>query len=266
MWTRRQFLFRGGLGVLGVGGAALALPGDGTDRPGALPDGSASHGMITAPTDDAITKGLDFLARESRNPPFGRNHNYQGNVAVNSLAALAFMAAGNQPDRGKYGRIVTETLQYVLRQSHPDGFLRARLTNEHGPMYGHGFGTLFLGEVHGMVHEEKLREEVATKLRRALDLIEKSQHLGGWRYTPTMRDADLSVTVCQIVALRSARNAGFAVSKDCVDRCIAYVKSCQNPGEGYFNYMPNGGGPSNAFARTGAGLSALYSAGVYSGP
>src|SRR5205823_2661728 len=87
MWTRRQFLSRGGLGVLGAAGAALALPGDGMDRPGALPDGSASRGMITAQTDTAIRDGLEFLARESRSPPFGRNHNYQGNVAVNSLAA-----------------------------------------------------------------------------------------------------------------------------------------------------------------------------------
>jgi hypothetical protein len=274
MWTRRQFLSRGGLGVLGAAGAAFAVPGDGIEGPGALPDGSASRGMITKQTDEVINNGLTFLAREwNGGRQFGRNHNYQGNIAVNSLAALAFMAAGNQPERGKYGRIVTDTLKYVLSKSRPDGFLSNHLATPHGPMYGHGFGTLFLGEVHGMVHEERLRTEVAEKLRLAVDLIIKCQnrnrnsvHQGGWRYTPTSHDADLSVTVCQIVALRSARNAGFAVSKDCVDRCIAYVKSCQDPQGGYFNYMPNGGGPSNAFARTGAGLSALYSAGVYSGP
>ncbi|MBI1917446.1 MAG: terpene cyclase/mutase family protein [Planctomycetes bacterium] len=268
MWTRRQFLSRGGLGVLGAAGAAFAFPGDGMDRPGALPDGSASHGMITPRTDTAIDKGLAYLASTSRGGPFGIRGNYRGNVAVNSLAALAFMAAGNQPDRGKYGRLVTDTLKFILSLSQANGFLTNPLATPHGPMYGHGFGTLFLGEVHGMVHEKSLRKEVADKLRLALDLIVNCQNReGGWRYTPHSTDADLSVTVCQIVALRSARNAGFAVSKDCVDHCISYVKRCQDPlGRGFFNYMPRGGGPEDAFARTGAGLSALYSAGVYSGP
>src|SRR5436305_5286096 len=117
MWTRRQFLSRGGLGLLGAAGAAFAVPGDGIEGPGALPDGSASHGMINKQTDEAIARGLAFLAKEWNGGPFGRNHNYRGNVAVNSLAALAFMAAGNQPERGKYGRIVTDTLKYVLSKS-----------------------------------------------------------------------------------------------------------------------------------------------------
>src|SRR5262249_12967533 len=152
-----------------------------------------------------------------------------------------------QPDRGKYGRIVTNTLKYVLSlsQQHPLGFLTNNRATPHGPMYGHGFATLFLGEVHGMVHDERLRTEAAETLRLAVDLIVNSQnrngiHTGGWRYNPHSHDADVSVTVCQIVALRSARNAGFAVSKDCVDHCITYVKSCQDPrGGGYFNYMPH---------------------------
>src|SRR5215831_18975157 len=214
MWTRRQFLSRGGLGVLGAAGAALAFPGDGMERPGALPDGSASRGMITPQTDTAIDKGLEYLANTSRGGPFGVRGNYRGNVAVNSLAALAFMAGGNQPDRGKYGRLVTDTLKFILRMSEPDGYLINRLATPHGPMYGHGFGTLFLGEVHGMVHDKSLRKEVADKLRLAVDLIVSCQNRhgtsqGGWRYTPTSHDADLSVTVCQIVALRSARNAGI---------------------------------------------------------
>src|SRR3954454_10136414 len=111
MWTRRQFLSRSGLGVLGAAGVALGVPGDSGDRPGALPDGSASRGMITAPADDAITRGLEYLAanRRREDGAFG-TRNYQGNVAVTSLAGLAFMAGGHLPERGKYGRVVTEAL------------------------------------------------------------------------------------------------------------------------------------------------------------
>src|SRR4030095_10720263 len=83
---------------------------------------------------------------------------------------------------------------------------------------------------------------------------------------PNSRDADLSVTVCQIMALRSGRNAGFAVPADVVKKCIDYVNRCQERIGGWFRYMAQGGGPRDAFARTGAGLSALFSAGVYNGP
>jgi hypothetical protein len=191
-------------------------------------------------------------------------------VAVCSLAALAFMSQGNQPNRGKYGKIVTEVLRFVLNQENRGGrfpgYLNNPQANPHGPMYGHGFGTLFLGEAYGMVHDKKLRTEVRDKLKLALKLIVTSQNVeGGWRYHPNSRDADLSVTVCQIMALRSGRNAGFAVPQETVKKCIRYVKRCQDK-DGWFRYMAQGGGPRDAFARTGAGLAALFSAGIYKGP
>jgi Prenyltransferase and squalene oxidase repeat len=272
MVTRRQFLSRGGLGMLGLSGAALAFPGDAGEpsEPGALPDGSASKGMFTPQAESAIQNGLRYLASHQQGGAFG-TRNYHGNVAVTSLGALAFMAAGNQPNRGKYGKLVTDSLRYVLSFSQQNGptvgYLYNPRATPHGPMYGHGFGTLFLGECHGQVHDRALREELTTKLRQALQLIVRSQNSeGGWRYHPHTREADLSVTVCQIMALRSGRNAGFAVPKACVKRCVAYVKRCQDPMRGFFRYMPRGGGPQDAFARTGAGLAALFSAGVYSGP
>ena len=73
---------------------------------------------------------------------FGTRNGYSGNAAVTSLAGLAFMAAGNQPDRGKYGRVVTETLRYILglvtANGRNRGFIVNGFGNVHGPMYGHG--------------------------------------------------------------------------------------------------------------------------------
>jgi hypothetical protein len=130
-------------------------------------------------------------------------------------------------------------------------------------MYGHGFGTLFLAEVHGMVHDKELRERLRTTLKQAIQLIQGSQNSeGGWRYTPASKDADVSVTICQIMALRAARNAGFYVPKATVDRCIDYVKRCQDR-DGGFHYQQQGG-PSQ-FARSAAGVVALHCAGVYKG-
>jgi hypothetical protein len=276
MWTRRQFLARSSLAALGTAGTCFAVRGDGPDGGDgrdALPDGSASRGMITPRTDQAIERGLAFLASRRRGDgSFGTN-GYMGNVAVTSLAAMAFMAAGHQPNRGTYGRFVTDALRFVLSQENRDGrtpgFFHNPQATPHGPMYGHGFATLFLAEVSGMVHDKALRREVTEKLHAAVRLILDSQNReGGWRYTPRSHDADLSVTICQIMALRAARNAGVTVPKAKVDKCVEYVKACQDRREGWFRYMKQGGGGGGyqGFARTAAGVVALYSAGIYKGP
>src|SRR5262249_10248361 len=54
------------------------------------------------------------------------------------------------------------------------------------------------------------------------------------------------------------------VPRSVADRCTQYVKDCQDPRDGGFRYMRQGG--PTGFARTAAGVVALYSAGVYKGP
>ena len=111
----------------------------------------------------------------------------------------------------------------------------------------------------------RLGPNFAKKLVAAVKLIVNTQNKqGGWRYQPVRADADISVTICQIMALRAARNAGIFVPKETVDRCIEYVKRSQNP-DGGFMYILGQGGES-IFPRSAAGVVALYSAGVYEGP
>src|SRR5262249_4602109 len=183
MFNRRRFLMKGAA-LLGTAGTALALPAE-TNEP--IPDGSASRGMVTADAEQAIERGLSYLrSQQGSNGSFGTGA-YRGNVAVVSLSALAFMAGGHQPGRGGHGRVVTEALRFVLSQENRvgnfPGFLHNPQGTPHGPMYGHGFGTLFLAEVCGMVPDAKLREEAHASLKRAVDLILQSQNRdGGWRY------------------------------------------------------------------------------------
>ena len=97
-------------------------------------------------------------------------------------------------------------------------------------MYGHGFATLFLAEVYGMYSDPTIRE----KLTRAVELIINTQNdEGGWRYDPKRNEADISVTICQVMALRAARNAGVFVSNETIDACVDYVKRSQNPDGGF---------------------------------
>jgi hypothetical protein len=278
MWTRRQFLTRSGLGLAATAGTCLGFAGDNGgpapagDNLDKIPDGSASRGMITDRTEAAIDRGLKFLqARRDGAGAFGTGA-YRGNVAVTSLAGMAFMCAGHQPGRGAQGKLVLEALRYVLSKENVNGgqpgFLHSPGGSPHGPMYGHGFATLFLSEVYGMVHDRTLRDELRGKLHRAVKLILDAQARnfeGAWRYQPNSHDADLSVTICQIMALRSARNAGIEVPKGAVDKCTEYVKGCQDRMEGWFRYMKRGGGGGGAqgFARTAAGVCALNAAGIY---
>jgi hypothetical protein len=265
MLTRRQFLVRG----TALAGLAAGAPGLWADSRDKTPDGSASKDMINPETQRAIDQGLAFLAREQHDDgSFGTMH-HKGNVAITSLGALAFMAGGHQPGRGKYGKNVSAALDFILgqEQQQPRGYIYSRdglLNGLHGPMYGHGFATLFLGEVYGMAHKKELRARLRSTLKDAVQLIINTQNSeGGWRYRPVREDADISVTICQIMALRSARNAGIAVPKSTVRHCVKYVQECQNQ-DGGFRYTKQFGTPSG-FARTAAGVCALYSAGVYSG-
>ena len=68
----------------------------------------------------------------------------------------------------------------------------------------------------------------------AVQLIVNSQNKeGGWRYEPDGKEADISVTVCQIMALRAARNCGIAVPKPTVDQCVKYVLRSQKADGGF---------------------------------
>lgn len=282
MWTRRRLLTRGSLALLGLAGTSLAMSGDNVqptldqEGPGErIPDGSASKDMITPRTETAIQRGLTYLnSRRHRDGSFGVGQ-YSNNVGITSLAAMAFMCAGHQPNRGVYGRVIYDALRFVLNRENVQGgnpgYLYNPAFNAHGPMYSHGFATLFLGEVYGMVHDSTLRDLIREKLHRAVKLILDAQaknDFGAWRYYPNSRDADLSVTICQIMALRSARNAGILVPKSAVDKCTNYVKACQDRMEGWFRYTKTGGGGGGpqGFARTAAGVSALNAAGIYKGP
>jgi hypothetical protein len=216
---------------------------------------------ITPAQKQAVDKGLAWLAKRlQENGSLNAGvAGYSSHAGITALAGLAFMQAGNLPGRGKYGKEVQQCLDYVLASCQRSGLISS--DNSQGPMYGHGFATLFLGEVYGMTGNEEVKE----KLQRAVQLIQKTQNPeGGWRYQPAPYDADISVTICEVMALRAARDAGIKVEKEVVDKSIQYVKSCQGA-DGGFAYQPTMRGPGSGYARTGAGVASLYYAGVFEG-
>jgi hypothetical protein len=240
---RRSIVF---LLIMSLASASLA-----EDVPGALLTPAAQRG---------IERGLAWLAAAQHDDGgFGAGQ-YRGNTAVTALAGMAMLSAGGAPGRGPYGRPLDRVVECLLAHAQPSGLISSPESGR-GPMYEHGFATLFLAECYGTSRRDELRE----KLAKAVELIVRSQNdQGGWRYQPVRGDADVSVTACELMALRAARNAGLAVPAETIDRAVAYLKRCQNA-DGGFVYMLEKGGES-APPRSAAALAALNSAGLYDGP
>ena len=138
----------------------------------------------------AVDRSLSYLAAKQKTDGSWHNNN-----AVNALALLAFMGRGHTPGHGPYRDILERGKKFLLSSTHKEnGYI------SFGSMYEHGLATLALAEMYGMDPDPELEKT----LRKAVELIIKAQSpSGGWRYQPQPGDQDLSVTVMQIVALRS---------------------------------------------------------------
>ena len=170
--------------------------------------------------------------------------------ATTAMVLMAFMLRGEFPKRGPYGGVLDRAVGFLVAK------VKAGSGYFGGNMYEHALGTLALSEVWGMSD----RAGVGDALKSAVDVILRAQApSGGWRYTPYPNDADISVTVMQIVALHSAKEAGIYVPERTIRRAMSYVKSCQNPFGGGFGYTGPGAGN---LARTGAGVTSLLMCGA----
>jgi hypothetical protein len=234
---------------------ALVLP-----RPASLTAQGPRPGASSAASDLAVRRALEYLASSQKPDGSWESGGFGRATSVTSLAVLAFLAAGHVPgEPGPYREVVGRGVRYVLDSQRANGLLVSNTS--HGPMYCHGISTLMLAEVVGMTAEGALAERSRQALARAVDLIVQAQDLakspentGGWRYQPTSRDSDLSVSGWQLLALRAARSTGCAVPAANIDRAVAYVKRCTVADGGGFAYQP-GQSPNNP--RTGTGILAL---------
>jgi hypothetical protein len=215
---------------------------------------------VDADTEAVINGSLKWLAVHQQ--PSGSFMERNNQAAITGYTLLAFMAAGNLPDEGTYGKAVGNGARFLLNCVRSDGYIIApvEVNNDKG-MYGHGIATIALAELYGQTTDPN----VHSKLERAVHLIVSTQNpQGGWRYFPRIMDADISVTVLQIVALRAAMNDGIEVPRETVDRAVNFVRMCRAAGpSGGFAYMP-GGGPG--FARTAAAVYSLQVCGLYDDP
>jgi Prenyltransferase and squalene oxidase repeat len=188
--------------------------------------------VIPPQVEQMYEKGLRFLS--SKQTKEGCWEDSQGNEpGVVGLATIAFLAHGEDPNHGPYAKNIRLGIDFIIsNQSSTNGYIG-------NSMYNHGFATLALAEAYGAIDHPK----VAPSLKKAVELILSSQKTNpkkAWRYTPDARDADTTVSGCQIVALLAARNAGIAVPDEAIQSALAYMDKCRGADGGY-GYTSSGG-------------------------
>jgi hypothetical protein len=223
--------------------------------------------VVDAQTEQIINGALRWLAtKQNANGSWSATEGRRGEhpVAMTGYVLMAYMAAGNLPEQGEYAKQVKAGMEYLLDSIAVDGQYRGVDGSKY--MYSHGIATIALGELYGETKHPAMRE----KLQRAIHLIVTSQsdsgrHKGGWRYQPRPADADISVTVLQVVALRAAKNAGLDVPQQTIDDAVDYVKRCSVGTTGGFAYQAGQWGPTG-YARTAAAIYSLQVCGKYDDP
>ena len=239
----------------------LVTRGLAAGSPESLPPG------ITPEAHKAIEDGLRYLARMQDRDGSWSNKSSYGNypVAMTSLAGLALLMDGNTTTQGRYATQIDRATNYVLSAAAANGLIAGQ-QREGRPMYGHGFSMLYLGQLHGMVEDAQRAKQIQRVLARGVDLTGRAQsRLGGWFCTPESRSDEGSVTVTQVQALRSARNAGVAVPKNVIDLAMQYLVVSQNT-DGGIKYTASQRGGASRPALTPAAVCCWFNAGEYDNP
>ncbi len=188
----------------------------------------------------AIDGGLRWLARTQvqDGPDAGawRCSNQRYTPAVTSLAGLAFLANGYLPDRGEYGDVIRAALDYVVDQMGPGGYMGQ---GDPSGMYIHAICSVFGLSCFGELQDAEAEAELADWCGEVVDLILEAQEVsrsavarGGWRYTPRTNESDASTTSWQLLVLHAARQCGFDLPDEAIERGLAYINRAYTEGDG----------------------------------
>ena len=214
----------------------------------------------------SVDKGLEWLAAQQAED--GRFPSVEAaQPAVTSMAIMAFLSRGHLPDQGRYGKQLSQAIDFVLSTQRRRGYFSLlpvtppaqHMSPSQTVTYNHSIAGLMLGEVYGMTSGERSKR-IESAIRKALAYHREVQvrvkkakgDLGGWRYGyPEGPEAssDMSVTGWALMFLRSARNAEFEVPKNFFDEGLDFVERCHEADitlheKGVFRYRPLVSGPT----------------------
>ncbi len=217
---------------------------------------------LTPEVDKAVERGCAWLAKNQAHDGSWGSEGSSGQykMVMTGLAGLALLSSGNQPGRGLYGSNITRAAEYCLKHAQKDGLITS--DTEGQTMYGHGFAMTFLAELYGMDQGGEMGQRLKVALTAAVKKTGQSISInGGWYYSPNSGADEGSVTVTQVEALRSCRNAGIDVPAELLNKAVNYLVKCQNS-DGGIRYSIQSGQTSSV-ALTSAGVACFLMAGRY---
>lgn len=212
--------------------------------------------------DRAIEAGLQYLISRQN-----ATHGYfEGKLrnTYTALSCMALMAAGHFPERSEYGDALRRGILYLVEAADEHNGYYGKEGDAR--MYGHSICTLALLEAYGMLDDEQENLMVRDAARKALDVIidaqvtdrKRGEHFGGWRYKPDSSDADLSVTVWQVLALRAADNCGLEIPQEAISNAVSYVRGVYSARHNGYCYQRN---KNDSQAMRSAGIVCLQAMG-----
>ncbi len=183
--------------------------------------------------------GLQYLVKEQKSDGTWQSNQYGSGPGVDGLCCLAMLSSGEDPNFGRYAENIRKALRAIIAKQNANTGLVSQNGENHGSMYHHGFATLALAEAYGAVDDTLLwqgvdkgdRRTIGAALELAVRCIITSQDqnpYGGWRYTPNAKDADVSVSGANIVALLAARNAGVEVPDENINKAVKLLEDSTN--------------------------------------
>ena len=202
----------------------------------------------SADSEQAVLDGLAWLARHQSADGFwssecladgqwsrcnkgapcdGPGRKYE--MAQTGLSLLAFQAGGHYYfNNREYSAAVRRGLDWMVSKQRSDGALvsekdRGGHSKYHTfYMYDHGIATFALADACAAAKAlgEPVNRSYVDACRRAVRYIESQQHEdGGWRYTDDFeRYGDSSVSGWQVLALKSAKEAGIELDYKCIEK------------------------------------------------
>jgi hypothetical protein len=237
-------------------------------------------GTSTAKANEAldVNAGLRWLAgRQGFDGAWGQ----KDKLALTGMSGLALLASGSTPTRGPFAQNVSRAVDFVLR-CQTDGKAFTHGSSGYSAIHNHGYALLFLTQAYGEGGplDDRMRAAITQGLKAT---IESQRDNGGFTYflydrPPPRNDMwtedEASTTIALIQALRGARNAGFSVERDALNRAARYIAGSQHSETGGFVYSTGGGvrvsfieGSNRpTFAITAAATAVLHALGTYEGP
>jgi prenyltransferase beta subunit len=168
----------------------------------------------------------------------GSKTNEWGRVGVTGLACLALMGDGHvwlpvgsadgKPVVPLYGNKLRDGINFLTCQQRMDGADAGLIGEKMGHfMYNQGFATAALCEAYAMSGDPYLGRAATAAVNY---IVSAQQTSGGWDYfeKPGTR-ADTSVTVCQLMALFSARMSGITVPDAVFLSGLKWIDSVTDP-------------------------------------